>query len=97
VVTIIDVYPPPQPQAVPAQTTPAPAAPPPQQQSQGLQCNPPRSQLESEQCAQRQGRAPQPTPPPVATTPEPTGDICHDGLDNEGVSGLVDGADPNCQ
>ena len=41
-----------------------------------------------------------PTPPP-ATTPAPTpttpADICNDGLDNEGVSGLVDSADPNCQ
>jgi hypothetical protein len=39
----------------------------------------------------------EPTPEPTtAPTPEPVTDICNDGLDNEGVSGLVDGADPNC-
>jgi hypothetical protein len=37
----------------------APQAAPPSDQ---LQCNPPRSQLESEQCAELQGEAPQDTP-----------------------------------
>ena len=96
VVTIIDVYPPPEPEPAPAQTTPAPVP----QQDNSLHCDPPRSQTEAERCAERQGRSPMPTPPP-ATTPAPTpttpADICNDGLDNEGVSGLVDGADPNCQ
>ena len=94
-VTIIDVYPPPEPEPEPARA-PAPQAPQPQQQNQGIQCDPPRSQLESEQCAERQGRSPEPTPPP-ATTPTPSPGICNDGLDNEGVSGLIDGEDPNCQ
>ena len=35
-------------------------------------------------------------PPPPAPAPPATG-VCNDGLDNEGVAGLVDGADPNCQ
>ena len=37
---------------------------------------------------------PEPEPVPV---PEPEPDICNDGLDNEGVPGLIDGDDPNCQ
>ena len=40
-------------------TTTVSAAPQPQQDSGGLQCDPPRSQLESEQCAAREGNAPQ--------------------------------------
>ena len=41
---------------------------------------------------------PETTPnPPPATETTPAPDICNDGLDNEDVSGLVDGADPNCQ
>jgi len=97
-VTIVDVFraPPPEPEPAPApaqtQTTPATPAP----QSGGLQCDPPRSQLEAEQCAQRQGQAPQNTPTP-APEPAPTPGICNDGQDNEGVPGLIDGDDPNCQ
>lgn len=97
VVTIVDVYrPPPEPAAAPTTT---PATPPPQQDT-GLQCDPPRSQLEAERCAESRGTSPQTTPaPPPQTTPQPapTPDICSDGIDNEGVPGLVDGADPNCQ
>lgn len=37
---------------------------------------------------------PQPPPPPPV---QPAPDICSDGLDNEGVGGLIDGDDPNCQ
>ena len=29
--------------------------------------------------------------------PPPGSDVCSNGLDDEGVSGLVDGDDPNCQ
>lgn len=96
--TIVDVFraPPPEPAPAPApaqtQTTPATPAP----QSGGLQCDPPRSQLEAEQCAERQGQAPQNTPTP-APEPAPTPGICNDGQDNEGVPGLIDGDDPNCQ
>ncbi len=66
----------------------------------GLQCDPPRSQLEAEQCAAQRGEAPQNTPVPEPTPhpePEPTPGICNDGQDNEGVPGLIDGDDPNCQ
>jgi hypothetical protein len=109
-VTIVNVFnepqPPPQTQSEPppqtqtepppqAQPTPQPqpASPPSTPEPSGLQCDPPRSQLESEQCAARRGEAPQTAPPPQTTT---TPDICHDGLDNEGVPGKVDGDDPNC-
>ncbi len=97
-VTIVDVFraPPPEPEPAPAptqtQTTPTTPAP----QSGGLQCDPPRSQLEAEQCAERQGQAPQNTPTPEPE-PAPTPGICNDGQDNEGVPGLIDGDDPNCQ
>jgi hypothetical protein len=99
VVTIVDVFhappPPPAPEPAPA-PEPTPSAAP---RSSGLQCDPPRSQLESEQCADLQGQAPQSAPPEPAPTPEPTPptDICNDGQDNEGVPGLIDSADPNCQ
>jgi hypothetical protein len=91
-VTIVDVFhaPPPEPESTPP---PTPAAPAPQ--PTGLQCDPPRSQLEAEQCAARRGQAPETTQP--APEPTPTPDICHDGQDNEGVPGLIDGDDPNCQ
>jgi hypothetical protein len=94
-VRIVDLFepPPPPPEPVQTQTTPAPAPAP----SSGLQCDPPRSQLEAEQCAEREGNAPEPTPTPTTTQPETPPDICHDGQDNEGVPGLVDGDDPNCQ
>jgi hypothetical protein len=96
-VRIVDLFepPPPPPAPVQTQTTPVPApAPAP---SSGLQCDPPRSQLESEQCAEREGNAPEPTPVPTTPTTPTTPDICHDGQDNEGVPGLIDGDDPNCQ
>ena len=93
VVTIVDVFraPPPEPEPAPPPTTTTPAPEP-----SGLQCDPPRSQLEAEQCAAQRGQAPEPTPTPTTTTPT-TPDICHDGQDNEGVPGLIDGDDPNCQ
>lgn len=97
-VTIVRIYKAPTPAPLPTQTAaPAQTTPPPQtQQDTSLHCNPPRSQLESEQCAAQQAPAPTPAPtPPPTTTQAP--DICHDGIDNEGVPGLVDGADPNCQ
>jgi hypothetical protein len=93
-VTIVDVFRAPPPEPV---TQPAPAPAPTQTTTtppSGLQCDPPRSQLEAEQCPERRGQAPEPTPAP-APAPEP--DICHDGQDNEGVPGLIDGDDPNCQ
>lgn len=46
------------------------AAPQQQQDSGGLQCDPPRSQLESEQCAERQGQAPQQAPDPNYDCPD---------------------------
>jgi hypothetical protein len=97
VVRIVDVFrePPPPPEPTPAPAAPAPT-PAPAPEPSGLQCDPPRSQLEAEQCAEREGNAPQPTPTPEPT-PEPAPDICHDGQDNEGVPGLIDGDDPNCQ
>jgi len=95
VVTIVDVFraPPPEPEPAPPPTTTTPAPEP-----SGLQCDPPRSQLEAEQCAAQRGQAPEPTPTPTTTTPTTTTpDVCHDGQDNEGVPGLIDGDDPNCQ
>jgi hypothetical protein len=96
-VRIVDLFepPPPPPEPVQTQTTPAPApAQPAPEPSGGLQCDPPRSQLEAEQCAELQGNAPQTAPTPQ---PETQPDVCHDGQDNEGVPGLIDGDDPNCQ
>ena len=94
VVTAVNIYrPPPEPEPAPV-PEPAPA-PEPAPEPEGLQCDPPRSQLEFEQCAELEGTAPTPEPAPEPE-PEPT-DICNDGLDNEGVSGLVDEDDPNCQ
>jgi hypothetical protein len=108
VVTIIDVFVAPEPEPEPEprpepEPTPTPA-PEPEPEPQELRCDPPRSQLEFEQCQELEGQTPVNTPaPPPETTPAPppettpAPDICNDGLDNEGVSGLVDGADPNCQ
>jgi hypothetical protein len=93
-VTIVDVFRVPEPEPAP---TPAPTPPPspqPAPEPSGLQCDPPRSQLEAEQCAQQRGEAPETTPTPE---PTPTPDVCNDGQDNEGVPGLIDGDDPNCQ
>jgi hypothetical protein len=98
-VTIVDVFQAPEPEPEP-EPEPAPEPTPPAREPSGLQCNPPRSQLESEQCAEQRGQAPEPTPvpePPPQPEPTPTPDICNDGQDNEGVPGLVDGDDPNCQ
>ena len=102
VVTIVDVFraPPPEPEPPPQATTTTPTP-----QQGGLQCDPPRSQLEAEQCAARRGEAPQntptpepePTPAPTTPTTPTTPGICNDGQDNEGVPGLIDGDDPNCQ
>jgi hypothetical protein len=97
-VTVVNVFraPPPEPEPEPPPTTTTPAPPPPQ--TGGLQCDPARSQLEAEQCAEREGRAPQNTPTPApAPAPTPSPGICNDGQDNEGVPGLIDGDDPNCQ
>jgi hypothetical protein len=44
--------------------SPNPTAQPAPEQTDALQCDPPRSQLESEQCAELQGNAPQDTPVP---------------------------------
>jgi hypothetical protein len=96
-VTIVEVFKAPAPEPEPEpEPTPPPAAPEPST----LQCDPPRSQLEAEQCAEQRGEAPEPEPTPApepAPEPAPTPDICHDGQDNEGVPGLIDGDDPNCQ
>jgi hypothetical protein len=46
------------------------SAAPQQQDDGGLQCDPPRSQLESEQCAEREGRAPQQAPDPNYDCPD---------------------------
>ena len=40
---------------------------------------------------------PQPEPTPTTPTTPTTPGICNDGQDNEGVPGLIDGDDPNCQ
>ena len=46
------------------------SAAPQQQDDGGLQCDPPRSQLESEQCAEREGNAPQQAPDPNYDCPD---------------------------
>ena len=82
-------------QTTPTPTVPAPAPEP----SGGLQCDPPRSQLEAEQCAEQRGQRPREhagAERHPSRRPPPPG-ICNDGLDNEGVPGLIDGDDPNCQ
>jgi hypothetical protein len=67
VVTAVNVYrPPPEPEPAPL---PEPAPEPvPAPEPTGLQCDPPRSQLEAEQCAEMEGNAPEyapePEPPP---------------------------------
>jgi hypothetical protein len=95
-VTLVNIYeaPEPEPAAAPPPAPVPEPAPEPAPEPQGLQCDPPRSQLEFEQCAALEPPPPpQPEPEP---TPPPT-DICNDGQDNEGEPGLVDGDDPNCQ
>jgi hypothetical protein len=94
-VSIVDVFrAPPEPEPAPA---PTPTVPTPAPEPSGLQCDPPRSQLEAEQCAGHdQTPAPEPQPQPEPE-PAPEPDICNDGQDNEGVPGLIDHDDPNCQ
>lgn len=72
VVTAVPAYrPPPEPEPAPLpEPEPAPAPEP-----QGLQCNPPRSQLEAEQCAELEGNAPEYAPTPE---PEPAPDPNYD-------------------
>lgn len=97
VVTSVSVYEEPEPEPPPPPPpapTPTPT-PPPTPEPQGLQCDPPRSQLEAEQCGL--GQQPEPTPPPEPEPTPPPTDICNDGQDNEGEPGLIDGDDPNCQ
>jgi Domain of unknown function (DUF6777) len=109
-VTIVDVYynaPPP-----PAEPTPAEAPPPASTTTphdDGLHCNPPRSQLEFEQCngmGEDQHQTPQtnhtPTPQhsPTPTQPEPAPNLpqigeCNNGVDDDG-DGMTDMGDPGC-
>ena len=103
-VTLINVYRAPPPEPEPEPPPPTTTTPEPAPQTGGLQCDPPRSQLEFEQCEERRGNAPQDTPVPEPE-PEPAPDPndpanrpeCNDGLDNEGVPNLIDRDDPNCQ
>ena len=72
VVTVINVYraPPPEPEPAPApEPEPAPV---PEPETTALQCDPPRSQLESEQCAELEGTAPEPEPAPEPSRSRPT-------------------------
>ena len=69
-VTIVDVYrPPPEPEPRPARPHPAPE-PEPRPSPTGLQCDPPRSQLESEQCAGARGAAAAPADARAGTRPQ---------------------------
>ena len=100
-VTFVNIYEPePEPEPPPPAAPPPtpPPTPAPEPEPQGLQCDPPRSQLEAEQCAALQPPPePEPVPePPPAPTPDQRPE-CNDGLDNEGVPNLVDRDDPNCQ
>jgi hypothetical protein len=99
VVTIVDVYEEPPPEPEPAAVPPPAPTPVPEPEPQGLQCDPPRSQLEAEQCAALEPEpapVPEPTPEPAPLTPDQRPE-CNDGLDNEGVPDLIDRDDPNCQ
>jgi hypothetical protein len=110
-VTIVAVYhPPPATPPPTAVSTPAPGTTPPSD-SGGLHCNPPRSQLEFEQCSgmgdqPQQPSSPSPSPSPAPQhqpTPTPTDPNaglpqvgeCNNGVDDDG-DGLVDTADPGC-
>jgi hypothetical protein len=67
--------------APPPAPTPAPA-PAPEPQYSGLQCDPPRSQLEFEQCqAQEPAPAPEPEPPPDSNYDCPDLPPAHPGED----------------
>ena len=109
--TIVAVYhPPPATPPPTAVSTPAPGTTPPSD-SGGLHCNPPRSQLEFEQCSgmgdqPQQPSSPSPSPSPAPQhqpTPTPTDPNaglpqvgeCNNGVDDDG-DGLVDTADPGC-
>jgi hypothetical protein len=94
-ITVIQ-RPPPAPTPAPTpQTQTQPQTPPP---SSGLQCDPPRSQLEFEQCAAQNQPPPTPTqtqtqtqPPPAPATAE-----CNDGVDNDGGGEIDYPNDPQC-
>ncbi len=78
-------------QTTPTQTTPTPTTP---QNTGGLQCNPPRSQLEFEKCAERDAPPPETqtqTQPPPSTAPE-----CSDGIDNDSGGEIDYPNDPQC-
>jgi hypothetical protein len=110
-VTIVDVYnaPPPAPEPTQAETPP-PASTTTPHDDGGLHCNPPRSQLEFEQCtgSGHDHQQPQSTPPPAQhntpshspSPPEPAPNLpqigeCNNGVDDDG-DGLTDTADPGC-
>jgi len=78
-VTTVTVYraPPPAPEPAP---TPAPT-PAPEPQYEGLQCNPPRSQLEFEQCAAQEQAPPAEEPPPDSNYDCPDLPPAHPGED----------------
>ena len=96
-VTLVNIYEPPEPEPPPPPAPVPEPVPEPTPEPQGLQCDPPRSQLEAEQCAALEEPEPPPEPvPPPAPTPDQRPE-CNDGLDNEGVPNLVDRDDPNCQ
>jgi hypothetical protein len=71
VVTAVPAYrPPPEPAPLP-EPAPAPAPAP---EPEGLQCDPPRSQLEAEQCAELEGNAPEYYEPEPEPEPDPNYD-----------------------
>ncbi|MDX6691895.1 MAG: hypothetical protein QOG15_3352 [Solirubrobacteraceae bacterium] len=87
-VTIVNIYRAPPTPPPPPLPPPPVAPPPPPPPSSGLQCNPPRSQLESEQCAaqnntmpQDQNQAPPPPPPPPNSYDCPALPPAHPGPD----------------
>ena len=100
-VTIVDVYKAPPPPPEPATSTPPPAASVPQ--DDGLHCNPPRSQLEFEQCNATDyddGPAPAPQHSPTHTETDqmpalPQVGECNNGVDDDG-DGMTDTGDPGC-
>jgi hypothetical protein len=102
-VTIVDVYEPPPPPKPAQVQSPPPAASTPQDDS--LHCNPPRSQLEFEQCHatdydDEPAPAPQHTPTHTHTEDEPMPALpqvgeCNNGVDDDG-DGATDLGDPGC-
>jgi hypothetical protein len=101
-VTIVDVFnaPPPPPEPTPS-AAPPPAASTPRDDS--LHCNPPRSQLEFEQCTATDyddGPAPAPQHSPTHTETDqmpaaPQVGECNNGVDDDG-DGMTDMGDPGC-